>query len=376
MTETPSALEPDTKDWTWVLDETCPACGFAATAVDRSTLGETVRANAALWPVLLAAPDAATRPAPDVWSVLEYACHVRDVNRVFGERVGLMLDQDDPVFANWDQDETAVAERYDRQDPATVARELVAAAEAVAASYDAVPADAWRRVGRRSNGSVFTVESLGRYHLHDLVHHAHDVRDATARATRAAYDAHADAYREASGALADAVAPQRERFVAALGGAGRVLEIGSGPGRDARALEEAGLAVRRTDVTPGFVELVRADGHEADVLDPLTDDLGGPYDGVWASACLLHVARADLPVVLGRLADATRPGGVLHLSVKEGTGEGWSTHGSVTVPRRFTYWTEPDLDRVVTGAGWTIEQRGYGAGSRGERWLDLLARRT
>lgn len=175
-----SAIEPDTKDWTWVLHEPCPDCGFVAETPTRAELGAVVRANAALWPTLLASPDAAVRPEPAVWSVLEYACHVRDVHRIFGERVGLMLDQDDPVFANWDQDETAVADRYDRQDPAVVADELVAAAAAVAAAYDAVPADAWERTGRRSDGSEFTVDSLGRYHLHDIVHHAHDVRGAVA----------------------------------------------------------------------------------------------------------------------------------------------------------------------------------------------------
>ena len=79
-----------------------------------------------------------------------------------------------------------------------------------------------------------------------------------------------------------------------------MLEIGSGPGRDARALEEAGVSVRRTDITPGFVALLRADGFEADVVDPLTDDLADPardepYDGVWAAASLLHVRREDLP---------------------------------------------------------------------------------
>lgn len=382
MTETPSALEPDTKDWTWVLDRPCPDCGFVAAEVARAGIGDAVRANAALWPPLLAAPDARERPAPATWSVLEYACHVRDVHRVFAERLALMLDQHDPAFANWDQDETALAERYGEQDPAVVAGELVAAAGEVAAAYDAVPDEAWSRTGRRSNGSVFTVDTLGRYLLHDLVHHAHDVRAATARATVAAYDGAAVAYRDAAAGPSDVTAAHLERFATALDGAGRVLEIGSGPGTDALALEAAGLSVRRTDVTPGFVALLRAAGHDADVLDPLDGDLGDPrrpgtpYDGVWASACLLHVDRSDLPVVLARLATATRPGGVLHLSVKEGDGEGWSVHGSVGAPRRFTYWREPALRAVVEGAGWRIEQQGRGEGRRGERWLDLLARRA
>ena len=86
-----------------------------------------------------------------------------------------MPEQDDPEFANWDQDATAVAEDYYHQDPATVALELVAAAGAVAGRYAAVTGDQRARRGRRSDGSEFTVESISRYHAHDMVHHAHDV---------------------------------------------------------------------------------------------------------------------------------------------------------------------------------------------------------
>jgi hypothetical protein len=168
-------IEPDGKDWTWVLERPCPECGFVASGVDVATLGTAFRENAASWATALAGPGVAARPRGDVWSVLEYACHVRDVHRLFDERVRLMLGADEPRFANWDQDETAVTERYDEQDPAVVGPDLVAAAGAVADRYDAVPPDAWTRRGLRSNGSEFTVETLGRYHLHDVVHHLHDV---------------------------------------------------------------------------------------------------------------------------------------------------------------------------------------------------------
>ncbi len=76
-----------------------------------------------------------------MWSPLEYACHVRDVFPLFDERLVLMLAQDGPQYANWDQDATAV-ERYAEQDPV---------------------------------GATFTVESFARYLLHDLVHHLHHV---------------------------------------------------------------------------------------------------------------------------------------------------------------------------------------------------------
>jgi hypothetical protein len=111
-----------------------------------------------------------------VWSPLEYACHVRDVFRIFDRRLHLMLDEEDPTFANWDQDETALAERYWAQDPAVVAAELAAAGDAVAASFAAVDGMQWQRRGRRSDGAVFTVESFGRYFVHDWVHHSWDVK--------------------------------------------------------------------------------------------------------------------------------------------------------------------------------------------------------
>lgn len=167
---------PDDKDWTWVLSRPCPECGFEADVVEPQEFAEMIRVDAERWMTVLARPDATIRPAAQTWSALEYACHVRDVHRVFGERLVLMLETDDPLFANWDQDATALADDYAAQDAAVVAADLLEAAAHVASVYAGVRAEDWHRAGRRSNGSVFTVESLGRYHLHDDVHHLWDVR--------------------------------------------------------------------------------------------------------------------------------------------------------------------------------------------------------
>lgn len=170
-------IVPDDKDWTWVLDSVCPDCGFDAEALDPSAMGDLIRANATIWSDLLggAGADLAERPSPDRWSTLEYACHVRDVYRVFGTRLQLMLDRDGPPFENWDQDSTAVAERYGEQDPARVAVELSEAATRLAAQFDDVDGAQWQRTGFRSDGSAFTVDSLARYLMHDPVHHLWDV---------------------------------------------------------------------------------------------------------------------------------------------------------------------------------------------------------
>jgi hypothetical protein len=165
----------DLKDWTWVLQRPCPECGFEPASVALDDVPAIVRANAGAWRDVLERDDATVRPRPHVWSPLEYACHVRDVFVLYDQRLALMLTEDDPLFANWDQDETAVADRYGAQDPSVVASELEAAGNGIAASFAAVQDDEWTRTGTRSDGVNFTVASFARYFLHDPIHHLHDV---------------------------------------------------------------------------------------------------------------------------------------------------------------------------------------------------------
>ncbi|MDQ6715459.1 MAG: DinB family protein [Actinomycetota bacterium] len=172
----PQAPPPATKDWTWTLTRACPDCGFEAASVERDAIPALVRDAVTRLGDTLSRPEPGRRPDPVTWSPLEYACHARDVCRLFTERLWLMRHEAGPRFADWDQDETAVRARYWEQDAALVDGELREAGETVAAEFADVTADEWGRPGTRSNGSEFTVETLGRYLVHDLVHHVWDVR--------------------------------------------------------------------------------------------------------------------------------------------------------------------------------------------------------
>jgi DinB family protein len=169
------AITPDTKDWTWVLQRTCPECGFDVRAFPREEVGTMIRTNAERWEVLLADPRAAERPSADVWSALEYGCHVRDVFDLYDARLAMMLEQDEPSYPNWDQNATAIEKRYGEQDPSRVATELTEAAAALADRFDAVQDHEWERTGLRSDGASFTIESFARYLVHDPIHHVDDV---------------------------------------------------------------------------------------------------------------------------------------------------------------------------------------------------------
>jgi hypothetical protein len=167
---------PDTKNWTWVIERPCPECGFDATDLDDTTVADALLASTAEWPAVLTDPSVRTRPNDSTWSKLEYGAHVRDVLVLYRERLGLMRDLDDPLYPNWDQDATAIADRYNDQDPALVASQISDAAAALAEDLRAVQGDGWSRTGRRSDGAAFTVSSISRYLVHDLVHHKWDVR--------------------------------------------------------------------------------------------------------------------------------------------------------------------------------------------------------
>lgn len=175
MTTEPESIEPDSKDWTWVLRRRCPECGFDASTVTVADVAPIVRANAGVWAEVLRRDDVAVRPRPDRWSPLEYACHVRDVFVLFDRRLHRMIDEDHPHFDNWDQDVTAVEDRYHEQEPAAVAADLAAAAARVAHSFAEVTPDQHDRTGVRSDGAEFTVATFARYFVHDPVHHLWDV---------------------------------------------------------------------------------------------------------------------------------------------------------------------------------------------------------
>jgi len=154
--------------------------------------------------------------------------------------------------------------------------------------------------------------------------------------------------------------------------AAHVLEIGSGPGWDADALEEAGLTVRRTDITQAFIHLQRARGKEVDHLDAINDDLGGPYDAVVTLHVLQHVEPDDLPAVLAKVAGALRPGGRFLVSIPLGEGAGWEV-GESGSPYYRALWTEAEFVAALAQAGLQAEWTERSVHDEETGWLCVLA---
>ncbi|MBA2609946.1 MAG: DinB family protein [Actinobacteria bacterium] len=170
------SLVPDDKDWTWVLERQCDECEFDASVTATADVAQMTRDASAQWVELLTTRvDVTTRPRLDVWSPLEYGCHVRDVYRVYTKRLRRMLNEDGPHYENWDQDKTAVEDRYSEQDPVAVAVDIRDEGTTLANLFDSIEGEQWERAGFRSDGAAFTIDTISRYFVHDVVHHLHDV---------------------------------------------------------------------------------------------------------------------------------------------------------------------------------------------------------
>ena len=189
--------------------------------------------------------------------------------------------------------------------------------------------------------------------------------------TLSSYETAAQRYAVHSAGASPALSAFLDLFADTVG-FGRVLEVGSGPGMDAAYLERRGLNVSRTDATPAFVEMMRAAGCEARLLDIRTSDLGGPWEAVLAQAVLLHLDRAQFADALQRIRQAVIDGGVLAFTVKEGDGDAWS-EAKLDLPRHFTYWRERPLRHVLAQTRWAVMSIDRVAG-RVEPWLFVMAR--
>jgi SAM-dependent methyltransferase len=153
-------------------------------------------------------------------------------------------------------------------------------------------------------------------------------------------------------------------FVSELPTGAKILELGCGSGRHSAEMIAAGFDVRPTDGSPEMAaEAARRLGRLVEVLRFDDLDEREKYDAVWASACLLHVPKADLQGVLARIWRALKSTGLFYASFKEG-----STDGRDTIGRYYNYPSEEWLKDCYRNSGsWSFRsiERSEGKGFDG-----------
>jgi S-DNA-T family DNA segregation ATPase FtsK/SpoIIIE len=169
---------------------TCLECGFRSELVELDEISGRLRSLGPSFVGVLRGVDpalASRRPAPSVWSALEYACHVRDVFLIQRERAVLAQVQDNPRVARMNRDERVALCRYDAHALPDVLGQLAMAAELCATVFDGLDEAAWARplVYPWPEATERDVAWVGRHTVHEGEHHLMDVRRVMAAVTEA-----------------------------------------------------------------------------------------------------------------------------------------------------------------------------------------------
>lgn len=157
--------------------ERCDECGFEYDLGQAPNVAATIVAATAEFADLLEG-NVRTRRTPDVWSPLEYGCHLRDVLLVQRERVLAARRRQQPFCEPMGRDERVEHDGYALQDPAEVARQLTMGARLFANDLERLGPDDWNRTvlytyPHRSERSLRWVAV---HTLHEVRHHLLDGR--------------------------------------------------------------------------------------------------------------------------------------------------------------------------------------------------------
>ena len=167
----------------------------------------------------------------------------------------------------------------------------------------------------------------------------------------------------------------QDTFLEYVPAGGKILDFGCGSGRDTKYFLSRGYVVEATD---GSEELckIASEYTGIPVKRMLFHELNSveEYDGIWACASILHVAKQELPVIIQKMADAVKHNGVVYMSFKYGDFEG------VKNGRYFTYLTEDAFEELIEKTPeLAIEKLWITTDVRAERdeerWLNVILRR-
>lgn len=160
--------------------DSCTECGFDYADLATDRIAGTLTSLAWRYAERLSGVDDALlrrRPAPEVWSALEYACHVRDVMLVQRDRALCALVEDRPDFPRMHRDERVVLAKYAEESPADVLRQLEMAGQLIGTVFTGLSGEQYRRVlvYNYPEPAERDLAWLGRHAVHEGEHHLRDV---------------------------------------------------------------------------------------------------------------------------------------------------------------------------------------------------------
>lgn len=195
--------------------------------------------------------------------------------------------------------------------------------------------------------------------------------DKLVQETVAAYDNAADKYEEFTihlGGQDDLLA-----YFMELVPKGKILDVGCGPGVDAEIFKTADYDVTAIDLNDRFVQLVRRRVPNIKVLkmDMREITWRNEFDGIWASASLLHLPKSNFENVLRRLVEALKSDGCIFLALKQGEGKGWKNSDRFGTDRKyFAFYQIEELENIFKKLGVSVVKLHYND-TKVVKWMNI-----
>lgn len=145
---------------------------------------------------------------------------------------------------------------------------------------------------------------------------------------------------------------EMKRFYELLPG-GKVLEIGSGSGKDAFCLMRLGYSYTGTDASSGLLEVARKRNPSAEFIKVDVKMLSFPeqsFDGFWCVATLLHIPKEEIDEALLSIRRQIRIDGIGFISVMAGAGEKIDKETN----RLFSYYSAKGFREVLERNGFKV----------------------
>jgi SAM-dependent methyltransferase len=113
-----------------------------------------------------------------------------------------------------------------------------------------------------------------------------------------------------------------DQFINCIEGRKKIIDLGSGPGRDALLFKERGLNPVCVDISDAMVKICKDRGLESYQMD--IENLSfedGAFSGVWAYASLIHIPKNRIYNTLARISEILQLGAPFFVGMVEGDGE-------------------------------------------------------
>lgn len=158
----------------------------------------------------------------------------------------------------------------------------------------------------------------------------------------------------------------------------KILDIGCGPGRDAKYFSEHNLQVTGIDLTSNFLKIASLNAPNAKFIQMDMRNLDfseNSFDGIWASASFLHVPKKDAKNTLLGFKKVLKPMGIIYLSVKQGDGEKFIQKDSYKENEKFfVFYTEKEFRLLVKSCNFKLIK--VLINKHKDTWINIFARKV